>query len=176
MNASPRTTRFPAVRLVRRLAVGVGLMTLLTVVFGLSSWFIETPNRSATSTANQSTPLAAKVATGWGYEALRTPAPSWSPIPVANACGLGASSCFKCHNGQRAPAPKMDKTGGLWHSQHMHVNDDCVGCHAGNPRIIKKELAHEGLVKDPRTKPERCDSCHKGQDTVALMKQYQMAK
>jgi len=175
MNASPRTTRHPAFRMIRRLAVGVGLMTLLTLVLGSWSWFLETSHQPATGVASESTAPTASSASGWGYEALRAPAQAWSPIPIANACGIGASSCFKCHNGQRAPAPKMDKANGLWHAQHMHVNDDCVGCHAGNPRIIKKELAHANLVPDPRTKPERCASCHKGQDTTALMKQYQKA-
>ena len=52
-----------------------------------------------------------------------------SPIPVANACGLGASSCFKCHNGKRAALPSTE----AWHEQHAKVNHSCVGCHPGRP-------------------------------------------
>jgi len=171
MNASPETTPSPTRRLIRRVAAGLGVMTLLTLAMVSWSLFIDAPHR----TASGPTPARA-TATGWGQEALQARTPDWSPIPVANACGLGASSCFKCHNGQRAAAPKMDKEGGLWHAQHAHVNDDCVGCHAGNPRIIKKELAHAALVADPRTQPARCAACHKSEDTTTLMKPYQKAK
>lgn len=37
----------------------------------------------------------------WGAEALQVvsdQAQQLSPIAIANACGLGASSCFRCHN------------------------------------------------------------------------------
>jgi hypothetical protein len=115
---------------------------------------------------------------GWGAEAL-APAARMAfdlmPVPVANACGIGASSCFKCHNGSRAPAPKTDKAATPWHPQHKTVNDSCVGCHQGNARIIKKEIAHTGLVKDPRATPEACGRCHKGGSTADLMKTYKMA-
>lgn len=171
MNASPETTPTPTRRLLRRLAAGLGLTTLLTLVMVSWSLFIDTPNHPGSAP----TPARA-TATGWGEEALQARTPHWSPIPVANACGLGASSCFKCHNGQRAAAPKMDKENGLWHAQHRTVNDSCAGCHAGNARIIKKELAHSGLVADPRAKSERCASCHKSEDSVALLKQYQKTK
>jgi len=171
MNASPKTTPTPTRRLLRRLAAGLGVMTLVTLVMISWSLFIDAPNRNASGP----TPARATT-TGWGQEALQARAPDWSPIPVANACGIGASSCFKCHNGQRAPAPKMDKQNGEWHAQHEHVNDDCVGCHAGNPRIIKKELAHAELVADPRTQPARCAACHKSEDITALMKPYQKTK
>lgn len=178
MNLSHRTNRTPVRSLIRRTATGIGVAALMTVAMVSWSVFVDMPGPAAGTAAAPAAP-ARDATTGWGNEALNTlpgGAPAWSPIPVANACGLGASSCFKCHNGQRAAAPKMDKDNGLWHSQHMHVNDDCVGCHAGNPRIIKKELAHADLVADPRTKPERCASCHKSEDTGALLKPYQKAK
>lgn len=115
---------------------------------------------------------------GWGSEALALVAEhafEAAPIAVANACGIGASSCFKCHNGTRAPAAKADKASSPWHPQHKTVNDSCVGCHAGNARIIKKEIAHTGLVKDPRTAAANCDRCHKSGNTADLVKSYQMA-
>ena len=114
---------------------------------------------------------------GWGQEALeeiRLATAALSPIADANACGMGASSCFKCHNGTRAIAPKMDPKMGAWHVDHKSVNGSCAGCHKGNQRLIKKELAHEGLIKDSRLKPsETCDACHKTGNTAELVKRYQ---
>lgn len=177
MKLSRRTTRTPTRRLIRRLATGIGIAAIMTLAMVSWSVFVDMPRPSAGSASVPAIPV--RDTTGWGIEALNTlptRATAWSPIPVANACGLGTSSCFKCHNGQRAPAPKMDKENGLWHAQHMHVNDDCVGCHAGNARIIKKELAHADLIADPRTKPARCATCHMSEDNVALLKQYQKVK
>lgn len=114
----------------------------------------------------------------WGGEALAAAAErafEWVPIPVANACGIGASSCFKCHNGSRAAAPKADKASAPWHPQHKTVNNSCVGCHAGNARIIKKEIAHTALVKDPRGSPEACGKCHKAGNAADLLKSYRVA-
>ncbi len=114
---------------------------------------------------------------GWGQEAigdLREYAAALSPIASANACGMGASSCFKCHNGTRAAAPKMDPKTGPWHLDHKSVNGSCVGCHKGNQRLIKKELAHEGMIKDSRLKvAEACDVCHKTGNSAELNKRYQ---
>ncbi len=113
---------------------------------------------------------------GWGSEVLaaaREHAFELAPFAVANACGIGASSCFKCHNGTRAAAPKSDKTASPWHPDHKTVNDSCVGCHAGNARLIKKEIAHTQLISDPRGAPERCAGCHKSGDSAALLKTYQ---
>lgn len=114
---------------------------------------------------------------GWGHEALadiRQGAAALSPIADANACGMGASSCFKCHNGSRAMAPKMDAKTGAWHADHKSVNGSCAGCHKGNQRLIKKELAHEGLIKDARQKvADTCDTCHKTGNTAELAKRYQ---
>ena len=114
---------------------------------------------------------------GWGQEALgdiRRHAAALSPIADANACGMGASSCFKCHSGgTRAAAPKMDPKSGAWHADHKSVNGSCVACHKGNARLVKKELAHEGLIKDSRQKIETCESCHKTGNTAELVNRYQ---
>ncbi len=114
---------------------------------------------------------------GWGEEAigdLREYAAALSPIASANACGMGASSCFKCHNGTRAAAPKMDAKAGPWHLEHKSVNGSCVGCHKGKDRLVKKELAHEGMIKNPRVKAaDTCDACHKSGNTAELNKRYQ---
>lgn len=92
-----------------------------------------------------------------------------SPINMANACGLGASSCFKCHNGKRAEAPGPQK----WHTEHEKVNHSCVGCHSGNERLMVKGMAHRDLIGDPRMKSgETCMSCHKDADPKALVNQY----
>ncbi|MBK7063141.1 MAG: hypothetical protein IPI03_00865 [Rubrivivax sp.] len=108
---------------------------------------------------------------GWGHEALadvRQRMRSVSIIADANACGMGASSCFKCHNGTRAAAPKQEK----WHTDHKTVNDSCVGCHKGNARLIKADLAHANMIKDARTAPDTCTKCHKGNEAAELLKSY----
>lgn len=92
-----------------------------------------------------------------------------SPVALANACGLGASSCFKCHNGKRAEEPGPQK----WHAEHEKVNHSCAGCHNGNERLMVKGMAHKDLIGDPRMKPqESCMSCHKDDDPKALLDQY----
>jgi hypothetical protein len=101
---------------------------------------------------------------GWGAESLvelQSGLDKISPIALANACGMGASSCFKCHNGKRAGAPKMDPAKSPWHVDHKKVNNSCVGCHKGNSRMMKEELAHAGLLKGPRGGAEACGGCHK---------------
>lgn len=96
-----------------------------------------------------------------------------SPIPVANACGLGASSCFKCHNGKRAAEPATKE----WHTQHDKVNHSCVGCHKGNERLMLKNMAHKQLIADPRDKAEdTCMSCHDKGDVAALLGKYPKAQ
>lgn len=109
---------------------------------------------------------AGLAATGWGGEAtvaLAEGASRLSPISLANACGLGASSCFKCHNGKRAAAPEMDSAKAPWHAQHAKVNNSCVGCHKGNSRIMKQEVAHAKMLSSPRDNTaDACGSCHKG--------------
>ena len=147
--------------------------TAVTVIFSASTaaWL---------SLVAEQQPQAAQVSSadsGWGQEAigdLREYVAALSPIANANACGMGASSCFKCHNGTRAAAPKMDAKAGSWHFDHKSVNGSCVGCHKGKDRLIKKELAHEGMIKDSRLKvAETCDSCHKSGNSAELNKRYQ---
>ena len=113
---------------------------------------------------------------GWGSEALSQVyhgMSGMSPIPLANACGLGASSCFKCHNGKRAKAPTMDSETGPWHSDHAKVNHSCAGCHQGNPRLMKEKMAHRNMLSDPRSDLQQaCSTCHAGSDLDALSKPY----
>lgn len=158
--------------LLRKYKRGMVVFTSLAVLFSASTeaWL--------TLVANQQAPIASITSTdsGWGQEAIgnvRQYAAALSPIANANACGMGASSCFKCHNGIRAVAPKMDAKTAPWHVNHQSVNGDCVGCHKGNERLIKKELAHTGLIKDPRTRvADTCDSCHKSGNSADLNKRY----
>lgn len=109
---------------------------------------------------------------GWGHEAvadLRESMRAASPIAEANACGAGASTCFKCHDGKRAALPAAKK----WHTDHKSVDNSCVGCHKGNARLIKKELAHAELVKDPRPQAKQiCASCHKPGSGADVAKAY----
>lgn len=96
-----------------------------------------------------------------------------SPVDMVNACGLGASSCFKCHNGKRAEAPGPQK----WHTEHAKVNGSCVGCHSGNQRLMVKNMAHRKLIVDPRLKSEEtCMSCHKDVEPAALVDKYMNAE
>ena len=132
----------------------IGLLT----VFLLASVFIQNGANLITPADDDS----------WGSEALVTineGVKKISPIPLANACGLGASSCFRCHNGRRADLPTTGEEG-PWHAQHASVNYSCAGCHKGNPRIIKQEVAHKDLVANPVAHPEgTCTSCHAGETT-----------
>ncbi|MDO9226066.1 MAG: cytochrome c3 family protein [Pseudomonadota bacterium] len=111
----------------------------------------------------------------WGSESLadlRSGLDMISPIALANACGMGASSCFKCHNGKRASAPNMDAAKAPWHAQHKKVNNSCVGCHKGNPRLMKEDMAHAGMLKGPRAGADACGDCHKS-DLAKLEAVYQ---
>jgi len=155
----------------RKYKRGMIVATSLTVLLSASTiaWL---------SLAAEQQPLTASVSSaGWGREAIgdvREYVAAFSPIANANACGMGASSCFKCHNGMRAAAPKMDAKTAPWHFNHKSVDGDCVGCHKGKDRLIKKELAHEGLIKDPRMKvADACDACHKSGNSAELNKRYQ---
>lgn len=112
---------------------------------------------------------------GWGSEVLAEASETLqkvSPIALANACGLGASSCFRCHNGKRAEAPNKDEAEAPWHVDHDKVNYSCAGCHKGNPRILKQAIAHKNLIANPVANPdETCASCH-GEDAKAKQKIY----
>lgn len=127
----------------------------LALLLGVVLWTFGAPR--GVSDAPQS--VAA-----WGDEALQTePAArtDWLPLAPANACGLGASSCFKCHNGKRAALPVSDPAKGPWHLQHSKVNNSCVGCHHGNPRVMKEDVAHTKLVAKPRDDTAgSCAGCH----------------
>jgi len=125
--------------------------------------------------ATINTESASSGETAWGAESLmdiQEGLSKISPIALANACGMGASSCFKCHNGKRATAPNMDPAKAPWHVQHKKVNNSCVGCHKGNPRLMKEDLAHAGMLKAPRSGAESCGSCHKS-DQAKVEATYQ---
>lgn len=113
---------------------------------------------------------------GWGGEALATlsdNAQRLSPVALANACGLGASSCFRCHNGKRAASPSSDAVTAPWHLNHATVNYSCAGCHQGNPRILKQEIAHKDLIANPVTAPEKsCAGCHAASEIPSLVGKY----
>lgn len=92
-----------------------------------------------------------------------------SPIPVANACGLGASSCFQCHDSPRAERWSPDP----WHEQHAEVDHSCAGCHQGNPRLNRAQMAHRDMIVDPREAPsETCASCHSADEVDTLLETY----
>lgn len=112
---------------------------------------------------------------GWGAEALSDVggAAAFSPVPLANACGLGASSCFRCHNGKRAEAPASNPDTAPWHQQHASVNYSCAGCHQGNPRILKQEIAHKNLLANPVSEPtQACAGCHVAGEVDGLAERY----
>lgn len=104
---------------------------------------------------------------GWGaevFDAIHDSAIADGLVRPANACGLGASSCFRCHNGQRAAEPNTDPVKAPWHVQHAKVNNSCVGCHNGNPRLMREQMAHQNLIGNPRATPsESCASCHRSE-------------
>jgi hypothetical protein len=157
-----------------RKLIGRGLVAMLVLTgVTLIGDVVTTPGRSD----SQAKLIANNHPGGWGSEALQaihSNVTSLSPIRLANACGLGASSCFKCHNGSRAKAPSADLKTAPWHVQHEKVNYSCAGCHAGNPRLMKKELAHTHLIIDPRAQPaQTCFSCHEGANKNDLLKTYQ---
>jgi nitrate/TMAO reductase-like tetraheme cytochrome c subunit len=145
---------------------------MFSLVVGLIAVLANLSGVSNSEEINASSPTA------WGNESLttiRNGLQEISPIALANACGLGASSCFKCHNGQRAAAPNMDETKSPWHAQHKKANNSCVGCHKGNPRIMVKEMSHNGLVKSAREGTEICGNCHKP-DFAKIESAYKTAK
>lgn len=149
---------------------GVSVAVVLAVAGVVAVMFQSgEPNKEAVASA-QSGQLPES---GWGAESLEVAEHTGGAlqlIPLANACGLGASSCFKCHNGKRAEKPStMD-----WHTQHSSVNNSCAGCHNGNPRLLKKSIAHRDLIINPVKQPEpTCFSCHSGGDAQALVGKYE---
>jgi hypothetical protein len=167
-------------RLFVRYAVAMLSVSLAIVVATI--WAVVDPgpdqrdgDRVTQHTAKQITSATSYATPSWGTEVLNAVSrgvAKLSPIQLANACGAGASSCFKCHDGRRASAPKYDEQTGPWHLHHKTVDHSCVGCHKGNERIIKKEIAHVSLISDSRTKSEVCTSCHKPEEVAKLLPRY----
>ncbi len=143
-----RVTSRPPV--LRRVATTLALLAL-----GVVLWAVQFDRRDVDTRST---------AAGWGAESIdaaTTDPLDWLPMTPANACGLGASSCFKCHNGKRAGAPTSDPVKAPWHLNHAKVNNSCVGCHKGNPRVTKEEVAHAKMVPKPRdNSAESCATCH----------------
>ncbi len=160
----------PLKRLARHLRRGivasvvVTATSLVAVIIGLMIAGRLGGEVPATQVISHSGPLAQLTATaadhGWGSKAivlLHADLLSGAGIRPANACGLGATSCYKCHNGTQAAAPDNKP----WHVQHIPVNYSCNGCHQGNPRLMNKVIAHSGLLSDPLTNPAKaCATCH----------------
>jgi len=125
------------------------------VMFAMTLWLFGADRRGAD---------APPAGAAWGDETAQAHEVSgadWLPMAPANACGLGASSCFKCHNGKRAGAPTSDPVKAPWHAQHAKVNNSCVGCHNGNPRVTKEDVAHTKMVAKPRDDSAgTCATCH----------------
>lgn len=114
---------------------------------------------------------------GWGSEALLSAhdeglAHFPSPIALANACGLGASSCVRCHDGKRAEAPPSAPDTSPWHADHAKVAYSCVGCHQGNPRVLRQDVAHKNLIVQPLAPTLQCGSCHAAGELPALAARY----
>lgn len=153
-----------------RLVMVLGAVTALggvTYIVGMSHDGPSAAVDSGQMSANSNSPKQA-----WGDALLANIdryAVAVSPIRVANACGLGASSCFRCHNGKRAELPSNKP----WHKQHEPVNFSCAGCHKGNPRLMMKSIAHSRLIVDPRqTATQSCFNCHKSKDAQKLVDGY----
>lgn len=155
---------------------------LLTVLSGVAiaggaawSYLNDIPSGDTAGVLAESDVGTNEQGSGWGnqvLEEIHRHVAAGVPIRVANACGLGASSCFKCHNGKRAEKPGEDPEQDPWHVHHQKVNGSCAGCHQGNPRLMKQSIAHRGLVANPASKPEStCFSCH-GSDETNLVDVY----
>lgn len=158
-----------SIRQLRLLAV-LAIVTLLAGTAG--SYLFDADSRTVESAALPDQPAHA-----WGEEMLadvHKHVVAGLPIRVANACGLGASSCFRCHNGKRAAEPGYDPAKDPWHLHHKSVNNSCVGCHQGNSRLMKQEIAHSGLVINPRSQPATsCFTCHNAATDQGLVDAYQ---
>jgi hypothetical protein len=164
----------------------VAIFSVPLVILAAIIWTIVAPapdhpdgDLAALSLGVHERSATSEAAPSWGGEALKAVyqgVAKSSPIRLANACGSGASSCFKCHDGRHAVAPKYDAKTDPWHLQHKMVEHDCYGCHRGNERIIKKEIAHVDMIVDPRTKSEVCTSCHKPDEVAKLLPGYNKIK
>lgn len=77
--------------------------------------------------------------------------------PASAQCGADASSCKRCHEGQKAyPVNTL----GQWHIDHAQ-NDFCQLCHGGDKTTDDAAAAHVGLF-DPLGErgAMRCAACH----------------
>jgi nitrate/TMAO reductase-like tetraheme cytochrome c subunit len=153
----------------------LAFLLVLLAWAALGEWPDSRPVQRLSVSTSGTTPGATATAPGWGQEDLAE-APAgldrFSPLGVANACGLGASSCFRCHSGTRAAAPKSDAAQGPWHRDHAKVNYSCVGCHQGNARLLKEDLAHARMVVNPLLQESTCTSCHKAGNSAELLARY----
>ncbi len=163
-----------------RLSIKSGLLLLTLSVAGAlvagASHYLHTSQQVQFEETSSQAVAIGDVHAGWGAEALyavQEHLEQVSPVALANACGLGASSCFRCHNGKRAPAPQSNAATAPWHQQHSSVNYSCVGCHQGNPRILKQDIAHKNLIVNPVASPEKtCAGCHSATDAPRLAEAY----
>ncbi len=154
--SSPRRRALAWSTLARR-----GASALMVLLLGLVLWTFGEDRRGPDAQAN---------AASWGHEALDTePATlaDWLPLAPANACGLGGSSCFKCHNGKRAGLPNMDQKKAPWHAQHSKVNNSCVGCHKGKRAAAPRSDPGKGPWHAQHAKVNNtCVGCHRGNPRV----------
>lgn len=151
----PSSETSPARQAPRRRRLSRLWAAAASTVLALLLWTVDFDRRD---------PETRAAAAGGGAEAAQAQAENplhWLPMTPANACGLGASSCFKCHNGKRAALPASDPAKAPWHAHHAKVNNSCAGCHKGNPRVMKEDVAHAKLLAKPRDDSGgSCSTCH----------------
>ena len=159
------------VRWSRWLLRGVAL-TIGLAVFGVVNVMLYEAGPEGGQTPNSSRSDSPVASGGWGAEALNLVEQATSQlqlIPLANACGLGASSCFRCHNGKRAGQASPN----AWHTEHEKMNNSCVACHGGNPRLMKEKLSHKGMLLNPMTQPDKyCFDCHNDDKAQVQLEKY----
>ncbi len=94
----------------------------------------------------------------------------WFAVSPANAqCGANASSCKRCHQGEKAyPVNDM----GQWHIDHAD-SDFCQLCHGGDKTADDADVAHQGMF-DPLGErgQARCAACHPA-DVDNFLQAYQ---
>ncbi|HKJ89096.1 MAG TPA: hypothetical protein VKA48_11390 [Gammaproteobacteria bacterium] len=156
---------------------GVAIGAVMLVAVAVNGFFGAGAKDGQDQAALKALGSAEQSHQGWSSEVLASihhGILEHAPIRVANACGIGATSCFKCHNkGRRGPAPAMDAKTDPWHPDHSEVNHDCDGCHQGNPRLMVKGIAHRDMFADPRKHPQKaCASCHAGAKVSKLLSKY----
>ncbi|MFP4616180.1 MAG: hypothetical protein ACLFRB_09935 [Thiohalorhabdus sp.] len=150
----------------------------LAVVGAVTALALSGAEQNPEAEALDELAAAERVEQGWGDRVLSSihhGVLEQAPIDVANACGMGATSCFKCHNeGRRGPEPEADAESDPWHPDHAEVNHSCDGCHQGNERLMVEGTAHEDMFPDPREHPETaCAECHEDGEADDLLETYQ---